>query len=166
MIRGITVFLSLFFLLLNYSIAGPAQSNDIEEFPFCKYCGMDRNRFAYSRMLLTYEDGSIAGMCSLHCAGIDIALNIDTPIAAINVGDYLTNKLINAETAYWVIGGDKAGVMTRRAKWAFENGQDADTFITENGGELAGFEAAAKASFEDMYEDIQMTRKKRKKNHK
>lgn len=166
MIPGITTFLTIFFLLLHSSIAGPSENSDIDEFPFCKYCGMDRNTFAYSRMRITYDDGTVFGMCSLHCAVIDIALNIDTPIAAIRVGDYLTNKLINAEQAYWVIGGDKTGVMTKRAKWAFENSWDADTFIMENGGELAGFDEAVKASFEDMYEDIQMIRNKRAMNHK
>lgn len=36
------------------------------------------------------------------------------------VGDYNTKRLIDAEKAVWVIGGGKQGVMTKRAKWAFE----------------------------------------------
>lgn len=161
LIPGTAAFIIFCLFSFNYSIAGPANVSDIEEFPFCKYCGMDRNTFAYSRMLITYDDGTVIGMCSLHCAVIDIALNSDMPMANIMVGDYQTKKLIHAETAYWVIGGEKTGVMTKRAKWAFENSQDAEAFLIENGGERAVFDDAVKASFEDMYEDIQMIRQKR-----
>ncbi len=37
------------------------------------------------------------------------------------VADYGTKKLIDAEKAIWVVGGSVQGVMTRNAKWAFEN---------------------------------------------
>jgi nitrous oxide reductase accessory protein NosL len=36
------------------------------------------------------------------------------------VSDYNTNRLIDAKKAYWVVGGNKSGIMTKRAKWAFE----------------------------------------------
>lgn len=163
---GVTTFLILSFLSFNFSIAGTAKVNDIEEFPFCKYCGMDRNTFAHSRMLITYDDGTVVGMCSLHCAAVDIALSTDTPIASIKVGEFTSKKLIDAETALWVIGGDKTGVMTKRAKWAFENNQDAEAFVMKNGGKLAVFDEALKASFEDMYDDIQMIRQKKHASRK
>ena len=78
------------------------------------------------------------------------------------VGDFNTKKLIDAEKAYWVIGGDKPGVMTRRAKWAFENKADADKFIQAHGGTPATFEAVIEATFADMYQDTKMIREKRK----
>lgn len=162
---GIMVFFILCFSALNLSNAVMTEKTDVEKYPFCKYCGMDRNTFAYSRMLIEYDDASNVGLCSLHCAVIDIALNIDTPITHIMVGDQLTHKLINAETAYWVIGGEKAGVMTKRAKWAFENSWDAGAFVTENGGSLAVFDEVLKTAYEDMYEDIKMLRKKRQIKH-
>jgi len=43
--------------------------------------------------------------------------------------------------------------MTKRAKWAFGKKEDADQFISQNGGSLITFEEAFKASFEDMYSD-------------
>lgn len=61
-----------------------------------------------------------------------------------------------------MIGGSKLGVMTIKAKWAFETRQGADNFMEEFGGKNATFDEAVKASFEDMYEDIKMIRKKRK----
>jgi len=60
------------------------------------------------------------------------------------------------------------GVMTTRAKWAFETKDAADKFIAESGGRPATYEEVFKAAFEDMYEDTLMIQKKRKmmKMHK
>lgn len=139
----------------------PSQE-DTKAHPSCKYCGMDREKFSHSRMLIEYEDGSSTGTCSLHCTAIELSVNLDKSVKSIMVGDYNTKKLIDAEKAFWVIGGSKQGVMTKRAKWAFEKKEDAEAFIKENGGKIATLEEALKASYEDMYEDIKMIREKKK----
>jgi hypothetical protein len=36
------------------------QVNDIEKYPRCNYCGMDRKRFHYSRMLIDYIKPAIS----------------------------------------------------------------------------------------------------------
>ena len=138
---------------------------DVDKHGSCKYCGMDRKMFAHSRMLLIYEDGSELGTCSLHCVAVDLALNIDKMPKTILVADFNTKVLIDAEKAVYVIGGEKPGVMSKRAKWAFEKKEDAEAFIKANKGALADFEAAIKASYEDMYADAQMIREKRKAKH-
>lgn len=135
---------------------------DIQGHSSCKYCGMDRERFAHSRVLIEYDDGANMGTCSIHCAAIDLSLNIDKTPKAIRVGDYIGKRLIDAETAYWVIGGSRPGVMTKRAKWAFEKKEEAQKFIQENDGTLSTFDAAMKAAYEDMYEDTKMIRERRK----
>ncbi len=135
---------------------------DVDKHASCKYCGMDRKMFAHSRMLLVYEDGSELGSCSLHCVAVDLAINIDKMPKTIQVADYNSKNLIDAEKAVWVIGGDKPGVMTKRAKWAFGTKADAEAFIQQNKGTLADFETAIKASYEDMYSDTQMIRERRK----
>jgi len=147
--------------MFTLPIASWAQ-DDIAKQASCKYCGMDRKTFAHSRMLVTYEDGSSMGTCSLHCTAVELALNIDKTPKSIEVGDFKTKKLIDAEKAFWVIGGSKPGVMTKQAKWAFESKADADAFIKENGGKPASFDEAIKASYEDMYADTKMIREKRK----
>jgi nitrous oxide reductase accessory protein NosL len=138
---------------------------DVDKHGSCKHCGMDRKMFAHSRMLLVYEDGSELGACSLHCVAVDLSLNIDRTPKSIQVADFNTKNLIDAEKAFWVIGGNKPGVMSKRAKWAFEKKADAEAFIKENKGTLADFEAALKATYEDMYADIKMIRDKRKAKH-
>ena len=43
----------------------------------CKECGMDRGMFDFSRMMVEYDDGTVVPVCSIHCAAIDMANNID-----------------------------------------------------------------------------------------
>lgn len=135
---------------------------DVKMAPSCKYCGMDRTKFAHSRMVVTYDDGSKVGTCSLHCLAIDLSINIDKTPIVIEVGDYFNKRLVDAEKAYWVIGGNKAGVMTKQAAWAFGNRVYAEKFIRDYKGTLATFDEAMKASYESMYADTTMIREKRK----
>ena len=166
MTRRTIVSSSLILFACFFTVALFAQ-DDVQKHPACKYCGMDRDKFSHSRMLIVYDDGSTTGTCSLHCAAIDLAVNIDKTPQSILVGDYQTRKLIPAEGAVWVIGGSKMGVMTKRAKWAFENKEDALKYIAANGGKEASFEGGMKAAYEDMYDDTKMIRerKKERKTH-
>ena len=149
-------------VLVTGGMAVFAQGDDIGQHPSCKYCGMDRAKFAHSRMVIEYDDGTVVGTCSIHCAAVDLALNIDKSPKAIMVGDMGSKALVEAEKASWVVGGSKPGVMTKRAKWAFEKQADAETFLKENGGTMASFDDAMKSAYEDMYQDTKMIREKRK----
>ena len=131
----------------------------------CTYCGMKKAMFGHSWMNIEWMNGQSVGVCSVHCAAINMALNMNNPAKKISVGDYNSKKQIDAEKAYWVLGGDQMGVMTSRAKWAFENKENADNFISKHGGQLVNFEEIMKAAFEDMYEDTLMIQKKRKMLH-
>ena len=139
-----------------------AVDSDLLKHSSCTYCGMDRAKYAHSRVLIEYDDGSSFGACSLHCAAVDLANNIDKSPMRIGVGDYNSKKLIDAERAFWVLGGKKPGVMTVNAKWAFEDKHAAEKFIQENGGVLATFDDAIKAAYEDMYKDTKQIRERRK----
>ncbi|MEW6586913.1 MAG: nitrous oxide reductase accessory protein NosL [Nitrospirota bacterium] len=128
----------------------------------CPLCGMEKQKFGHSWMVVEYDDGRKVGFCSIHCAAVDLATNIDKTPVKIKVGDYKTKKLIDAEKAYWVLGGGNPGVMTKRAKWAFENKADAEAYMKDSGGSPATFDEAMKAAYEDMYSDTKMIREKRK----
>ena len=136
--------------------------DDIKQYSSCKYCGMNRQQFAHSRIFIEYDDATTVGTCSIHCAAVDLAINIDKTPRALQVGDYNSKALIDAEKASWVLGGSKMGVMSKRAKWAFEKKEDAEKFIKENGGETATFDIAMKNAYEDMYQDTKMIRERRK----
>jgi len=147
------------------ALASPAAAqtaDDVKDSPRCTHCGMDREKFGFSRMLVEYEDGKKVGTCSIHCVAMDLVGDLDRAPKAFWVGDLGTSKLLDAEKAVWVIGGSKPGVMTRRAKWAFETKEAAEAFVKANGGAVATFEAALEAAYLDMYQDNKMIREKRK----
>jgi copper chaperone NosL len=153
-------FICVAFLLTGFS-AFAQTTEDIKKHPTCKYCGMDRDKFNYSRMLTTYNDDSEFASCSIHCAAIDLAASMGKAPKALLVADYNTKKLIDAEKATWVIGGKKPGVMTKLAKWAFEKPEDAMAFVKENEGKVANFDDAMRSTYEDMYADTKMIRTKK-----
>ncbi len=148
--------------MLSFAWPASAQHEDVRHSPSCKYCGMDREKFGHSRMTIRYDDGSTVGTCSLHCAAVDIAVSIDKTPEAIQVADVETKQLVDAEKASWVVGGEKPGVMTRRAKWAFADRPRAEAYAREHGGSVVGFDEAMKGAYEDMYQDTKMIREKRK----
>jgi copper chaperone NosL len=128
----------------------------------CFYCGMTKSSHGHSWSVVHYYDGSSGEFCSLHCASINIVLHTEKTAETILVGDYDTQKLIDADKAHWVIGGSKMGVMTTRAKWDFETKNAADRFMRDFGGVPATVEIVMKAAFEDMYLDIMRIQKNRK----
>ncbi len=158
-VRGKALFLAWMLLLGSGSLLAQQK---VEEPASCPFCGMDREKFAQSRMLVRYEDGGSVGTCSIHCMALELSLSLDKTPQEILVGDYETKQLIDAEKAFWVLGGDLPGVMTQRAKWAFQEKQRAEAFIKLHGGELVGFDQAMRASYQDMYEDTKKIRERRK----
>lgn len=139
---------------------------DLEKYRTCNYCGMDRSEYGHSRMLIEYDDGTSVAACSLHCAAVDLAVNIDRIPSHIYVGDYGSRKLIEAETASWVIGGNRQGVMSANPKWAFETKEGAVGFIKEHGGTLSTFDDSVSAAYLEMYQDTKAIRERRKAKHR
>jgi len=146
-------FILILLACITLAAAGLAHAAWVEPPGDCKYCGMDRNRFAHSRMVITYADGSSTGTCSINCTVVDKFANRDKTVASYQVGDYNSRKLIDAKSAVWVIGGRKSGVMTAVAKWAFSDKKSASAFIKENGGKLATFDDAFKATERELADE-------------
>jgi nitrous oxide reductase accessory protein NosL len=117
-------------------------SPDVKKHQACAQCGMDRGKFAHSRMLITYSDGSSVGVCSIHCIVTELKTNKGKTVKTVEVADLNTKKLMYPEKATWVIGGSKKGVMTKTAKWAFAQKDDAAQFIKLNGGKLSSYKEA------------------------
>lgn len=157
------------FLLIAFGMylaAAPAAQAappaDVAKSPACLRCGMDRAMFSHSRMLIEYEDGSTVATCSLHCTAVELANTIDKTPVMVSVADYDSKELIDADEAVWVLGGRQKGVMTGLAKWAFATREPAERFIKKNGGDVADFDRAIKAAYDDMYQDTKMIREFRK----
>ncbi|HEY3275614.1 MAG TPA: nitrous oxide reductase accessory protein NosL [Syntrophorhabdaceae bacterium] len=138
------------FCLLSGIAAWAQMQPDIATHKACSNCGMDRERFNTSRMVVEFSDGTTKAVCSLRCAIDEMGRHQDKAVKSIKVADYNTKKLIDAEKAFWVVGGERPGVMARVGKWAFEKKEDAEVFIKTNGGNLATFKEATAAAREEM----------------
>jgi copper chaperone NosL len=139
----------LLFLSGTSALAG----DDIDKHRSCAFCGMDRKAYGYSRMLIQYEDGGSAGVCSLHCAVIELDANKVRAVKALFVADRDSRLLIDAEKAVWVMGGKKPGVMTQRPKWAFASPTGAGAFIDTYGGKIVTWSEAFAAAREEVSQE-------------
>jgi copper chaperone NosL len=124
--------------------------DDITEHRSCIHCGMDRKAYGFSRMLVQYGDGAFVGVCSLRCAVVELDANPKRKVKAIFAADRTERTLIDAETAVWVMGGVKRGVMTSRPKWAFGSKAAAEAFISNYGGTIVTWSEALAAAREDL----------------
>lgn len=161
--RNNTMIVWLWALMLLLSVAVPVWAeDDLALHPDCKVCGMDRENHAHTRIFVEFDDGSSMGSCSIHCAAAQLSTTLDKIPKRIMVGEYKTGNLIDATTAFWVIGGKKPAVMTKVPKWAFATEAAAEAFIRENGGTLANYEQALQSSYEQMNADTQMIRERKR----
>jgi nitrous oxide reductase accessory protein NosL len=142
-----TIFSILYLLLIGTAFGA---GDTVEGPKACQQCSMDRAVHARSRMLIVYADGTTVGVCSIHCAAEDMKQHGDKQAKSLMVGDFTTKELIDAKTATWVIGGGMPGVMTSQAKWAFASESEAQSFVKENGGQVASFDQAIKAAQEEV----------------
>ncbi|HEY4743871.1 MAG TPA: nitrous oxide reductase accessory protein NosL [Desulfuromonadaceae bacterium] len=123
--------------------------DDIMAHRECHQCGMDRKVYGYSRMLIVYEGGAEVGVCSLHCAVTEMDGHREKKVTTLLVADRDSHALIPADTASWVIGGRRRGVMTQRPKWAFATIDAARAFVASNGGAIVRWDEALAAARED-----------------
>lgn len=141
------------------------QENDLAKLPRCPYCGMDRRQFHHSRMLIHYANDVPDGTCSLHCAAISLALNIDADPKGVWVADNASEAevkpLLEADRAAFLIGGSAKGVMTARSKVAYGSEATAKAAQAAQGGEISGLEQALLAAYTDMATDVARIRKNR-----
>ncbi|MBK8508843.1 MAG: nitrous oxide reductase accessory protein NosL [Candidatus Competibacteraceae bacterium] len=141
------------------------QDGDLVKYPKCPYCGMDRQHYHHSRHLVHYQDDLADATCSLHCAALSLALNLDRGPKAIYAADFgaaaTPKPLVNAEAATYLIGSKLPGVMTAQSKVAFAAKAAAEAASVKEGGELGDFDVALKAAYQSMAGDTLMIRKKR-----
>jgi nitrous oxide reductase accessory protein NosL len=139
--------------------------NELGKYPQCPYCGMDRKQYHHSRHLVQYNDDLVDATCSLHCAALGLALNMDRGPKAIYAADFGAKAdpkpLVNVDAATYLIGSRLPGVMTKQSKVAFASRATAEATRAELGGELGDFAAALQAAYQSMASDTLMIRRKR-----
>lgn len=123
---------------------------------YCPICGMNINHNYKTSHGVYLKDGTTKQYCSLRCLVVDFP-SIESQISRIVVTDVKSETLIDATTAFYVVGSTVAGTMSKLSKLAFAHEEDAKAFAAENGGTLMRFEAAfanAKASLSDDVEEF------------
>src|SRR4030066_65563 len=81
---------------------------DVSVHPSCAICGMDREAYGHSRMLIVFKGGASYGLCSLRCAALILKAEEERKPRSVKAADYNTRELIEADQAQWVIGGEEA----------------------------------------------------------
>lgn len=138
---------------------------ELDKYPKCPYCGMDRRHWHHSRHLVHYADDLVDGTCSLHCLSVSLSLNLDRGPKAIYAADFgadtTPRPLVNVDEAVYLIGSSLRPTMSKVSKMAFADRAAAETARAANGGELDGFDAALTRAYADMAADTAMIRKMR-----
>ncbi len=145
-------------------------TGELAKYPRCRYCGMERAKFSHTRHLLVYEDDSVEGTCSIHCAAISLSLNMDRGPKALYAGDAgskdAIKPLVAVDKAHYVLDPSKTGTMTKSSKFAYASRAAADAAAATDAAVKAGarvvdFNTALTAAYLGMAEDTVMLRKRR-----
>lgn len=127
--------------------------NELEKYPRCVICNMDRRKFHFARHLLHYADGHVQGTCSVHCVGECMLRERRRGFQAIYAPDFAASAdpkpLIEVSSATYLIGSDLRGVMTPVSKVSFASREAALQAKLTYGGEIGSFATAISASMQE-----------------
>ncbi|QOY53887.1 nitrous oxide reductase accessory protein NosL [Candidatus Sulfurimonas marisnigri] len=166
-----TLFLGTFLLLLSSpSLFAFTKESTLEPLllqsgnhkHWCSVCGMSIKMNYKTSHTSKLPSGKNRQYCSIRCLALDM-LEHKINVNEVKVIDVLNEELIDARTAFYVVGSDVKGTMTKVSKLAFINTESAEDFSIENGGEVVSFDKAINIANKSLESDIQMINKKKKK---
>lgn len=127
------------------------QAGDAKQ--YCPNCGMDLAMFYKTNH--THKNHQY---CSLHCLFEATRGNIPSDAKVV---DTASLAFIDAQKAFYVVGSDMPGTMSMNSKYAFANLEDAQKFVSKNGGKIMNFQEAYQIAGEDFQKDSAMIKSKR-----
>ncbi len=113
----------------------------------CARCGMNLVMFYKTSHTAKYEDKEYQ-YCSIHCLADHLGEGIE--LRNPKVVDVVSLELIPVQNAYYVVGSDVKGTMSRVSKYAFASLKDAQAFQAKHGGKIVDFYAALEAAKKDF----------------
>lgn len=119
---------------------------------WCPISGMSIKKYYKTSHTSKLQNGTsrqYSSMASL--AKDDLEYGVDTN--SVQVVDVKSEQLINAKSAFYVIGSDVQGTLSQVSKLAFLKEEDAKSFIKEYGGEITNFEKAFEKAKKSLKED-------------
>ncbi|MEA3353953.1 MAG: nitrous oxide reductase accessory protein NosL [Campylobacterota bacterium] len=131
---------------------------------WCPVCGMKiKDYYKTSYISKLKMNGNPRQYCSARCLVVDMK-EYGIERTSIKVVDAKTQKYIDAQKAFYVLGSKVAGTMSKKSKLAFENKKDAQEFMKKFKGKLVSFEEVLKSAKESIQSDDAMMLKKKKKS--
>jgi nitrous oxide reductase accessory protein NosL len=124
---------------------------------WCLVCGMSLKMFYKTSHVVDKKQ-----FCSMRCLIVDMQDN-NISLNSIQVVDVKTEKLILAKDAFYVMGSDVMGTMSKISKLAFAEKKDANNFVAKHGGEIVSFQKVLDLAKKSLEFDISMVMKKKQK---
>ncbi len=133
---------------------------------WCPVCGLsikDNYKTSYTANLKV--NGTLRQYCSIHCMVQDMTeYGLETK--SIQVLDMTTEKYIDVQKAFYVVGSDIYGTNSKISKLAFKDKIEAQNFVNKYGGKVVSYETALASAKESFEADKKFFKKiKMKKNY-
>ena len=164
--------LLLFFTLFSFTLVAqnftkvasskPVLMQSGKSKAWCPVCGMSLKMFYKTSHTSKTHNETSKHYCSMRCLVLDMK-NHDINTDTIKVVDAKSEELIDANTAFYVLGSKIAGTMTKVSKLAFKNESDAKEFVKKYRGKVVSFEKALLEAKVSLASDIEMITKKKEK---
>ncbi|AGH82361.1 hypothetical protein PCNPT3_12125 [Psychromonas sp. CNPT3] len=137
--------------------------NSGSEKHFCTLCGMHLKKFYKTNYIVSLQGKDEKQVCSIHGVSALLKEFPFSHVDAIRVVDFNTQRFIDTQDAYYVLGSNIKGTMSITSKLAFASKNDALAFIKKEGGQLTRFKAALLNADNDFAMDNKRIFKKRSK---
>ncbi|WP_295021550.1 nitrous oxide reductase accessory protein NosL [Sulfurimonas sp.] len=162
------LFVTLFLLSLNLlgssftktATVAPTLLQEGSQKEWCPVCGMKIEDFYKTSHTSVTHNHKNRQYCSMRCLVVDMKEQ-DIKIDDIKVVDASTQKLIDAKKAFYVVGSDVAGTMSKVSKLAFASREVAEDFNMEHGGKIVDFNTAINIAKESLTSDVEMLESKK-----
>lgn len=162
----ITLFLSLSNLgaedFTKAATVKPELVQNGEQKEWCPVCGMKLEMFYKTSHTSKIQKNKDRQYCSIRCLAVDMQ-EYDINLDDVKVVDVKSQKLIDASSAFYVVGSDVPGTMTKVSKLAFADKKAAEDFSDEHGGKIVDFKTALKMAQDSLSSDIAMVQNKKEK---
>ncbi|MBI5250176.1 MAG: nitrous oxide reductase accessory protein NosL [Desulfomonile tiedjei] len=131
----------------------------------CPNCGMIRSMWARTWMAFENSTGKYEA-CSFHCLA-DMAVKAGEKPRSVETAIYTApEKMVPANTAWFVVGSKAKGTMTMNSKIAFSSNEEAEAFAKSCGGKVQSFPDTFSLAREELPKENAMIAQKRIKDGK
>ncbi len=129
---------------------------------FCPVCAMSiKHNYKTSHGVVAKKAKDNRQYCSVRCVLID-GKHVHEGNNHVVV-DAKTEKIIDAKTAYYVLGSKAPGTMTKISKYAFASKEEAKAFNSKFGGKIVLYDEMIASAKESLNSDIAMVNMKKNK---